>query len=284
MSLQDYSNGNIFDLLAELNPTRPDLCAEIDPYIAAKLHDVESLAEVFYYLCYGDMYQVLPETKKKINTILNSYLEKFDNIDWWRFEAYRDWFDDTMKANLTKRWLEDGNAKTIWMADYVPRDSKLAVQALTRLTDIYKSRRTKRNILTIESLFRQLSDEHLEKACEVVSKSTPAIAVCLLSREDIDEKYTLKGLKALSKLSRQRSVSVKIDFDMLKHLGPKARLDAMKQLLGMIDKYAGNEDRLPFTNIPNREEVETFLFPCSLKYNEQVVELIEKFDQLTASH
>lgn len=280
----DYENANIFDLLSELNPGDQEKCAVLDKHIASKFIDVESLAEAYYYTCYGDLHTVLPETKKKINSILEDNLTSSDNVDWWRFEAYKSWLDDNLKEKLTEAWLKDDTAKCIWIADSIPSDSPLSVPALSRLTSVYKGRRTTDNLKAVELLFSSISSKYLEEACKTVSASTPAIAVCLLSREDVDEKYTLKGLRALSKLSKQRSVKSKVDFKMLGHLGPKARIDAMRQLLGMLSSYNKQKDNNPFVDVPSRDEVETFLFPCSLKYNDQVVELIKEFDSLVNKH
>ena len=69
---------------------------------------------------------------------------------------------------------------------------------------------------------------------------------------------------------------------MLKHLGPKSRLDAMKQLLGMLGYYySSNKYQHPFKTLPERSDVLEFLFPCSLKYNDQVKELVKRYDELT---
>lgn len=276
----DYKDANIFDLLSELNPGDQEKCAALDPYIAEKFVDIESLAEAYYYICYGDLHGVLPKTKEKINSILDQHLDNSESVEWWRFEAYRQWLDDNLKEKLTVAWLEDNTIKCIWVADSIPGNSSLVVPALGRLTGIYKSRRSSENLKAVETLFQNISSEYLEDACKTLAKSTPAISVYLLSRDDVDEKYTLKGLRSLSKLSKQRSVKSKVDFKMLGHLGPKARIDAMRQLLGMLSSYNKQKDNNPFTDIPNHEEVEAFLFPCSLKYNDQVVELIKEFDNL----
>jgi len=276
----NYEDANIFDLLSELNPGDQERCAALDPHIAKKFVDVESLAEAYYYMCYGDLHRVLPETRKRVNSILDSHLGNSDNIEWWRFEAYKQWLDDDLKEKLTVAWLQDDTNKCVWIAESIPSDSSLVVPALSRLTNIYKSRRSTDNLKAVETLFQHISKDYLEDACKALGKSTPAVSVYLLSRDDVNEKYTLKGLKALSKLSKQRSVKSKVDFKMLGHLGPKARIDAMRQLLGMLNSYNKQKDNNPFTDIPSHEEVETFLFPCSLKYNDQVVELIKEFDNL----
>lgn len=284
----DYEDANIFDLLSSLNPSDEEKCAELDPHIASKFKDTESLAEAFYYMCYGNLYELLPKTRERINAILSDHLSEDKDIDWWRFEAYRNWLLDDLKNQLAAAWLNDDSAQCVWIADSVPSDSPLIVQALSKMTNIYKGRRSAKNLEAIETLFSRTSAEYLDAGCKVISSSTPAVAVCLLSRNDVDEKYTLKGLKALSKLSKQRSVNTKVNFDMLGNLGPKARIDAMRQLLGMIGGYRGHirvvSKRSPFTSIPTRDEVETFLFPCSLKYDEQVKELLKEFDNLVNKH
>jgi hypothetical protein len=126
-----------------------------------------------------------------------------------------------------------------------------------------------------------MSDDKLPMACEALSSGTPAVSAILLSRNGIPEDFTIKGLKAISKLSKQKNINIKISFDMLKHLGPRSRLDAMKHLLGIITNCNSKQRELPFTKLPMREDVEFFLFPCSIKYNSEVVELVEHFSNLT---
>ena len=107
---------------------------------------------------------------------------------------------------------------------------------------------------------------------------------CLLARNDLPEEYVIMGLKSISKLSRQRNVALEIDLDALKNLGPKSRLEAMKQLLGLVYSYNRiKPTKLPFKNTPNREDIEKFLFPCVLKYNEEVSLIIKRYEELVAN-
>ena len=175
-----------------------------------------------------------------------------------------------------------------------------------------KKRKKAEFIHEIERIFDGLAKDNLKSGCDLLFKATPALSATLLRRNDIEEKYTIKGLKSISKLSKQRNLNIKIDFNMLSNLGPKGRLDAMKQLLGMFDGYykykvkqeeyyknnpnahrysygSWREEQLkrksksfglPFTEIPKKEDVESFLFPCSIKYNDQVIAMMARFNEL----
>lgn len=125
------------------------------------------------------------------------------------------------------------------------------------------------------------------------------------------EKYVPKALKALGKLTGQRKIDAKIDFSTLQQLGPRERLNTMQQLLGTFDgcyrlmlyykKNAGNNTNdyyyrqykeryersginngLPFKELPSKEEIEQFLFPCSLKFNKEVSDLMARYNELIA--
>jgi len=303
-----YKDSNIYDLAYELDPTDAALCGKIDPYLSKKLETLDELFDVYYYLCYGNMHDHLVKTKAKINELFNTYLnDNEDNLEWWKFKNFSDWLDGTVSERLVTKWLDSDSTDndSAWIANNIPDNSDLSLKALNKIVNIYKKNRSIDHVKTIEKIFANTTGEYISGACEIVSKATPAVAACLLSRDDIADAYTLKGLKALSKLSKQRKIDIKVEFGMLKNLGPKSRLDAMKQLLGMLDKYYLYNKRLeknksshsygysyrnrnlkevkysnPFKTIPTRSEVETFLFPCSLKYNEQVVDLVKKFDDL----
>ena len=45
-------------------------------------------------------------------------------------------------------------------------------------------------------------------------------------------------------------------------------------------KYEELKNKVPFKKTPTKEEVEQFLFPCSIKYNDEVIELIKRFEEI----
>lgn len=307
--MQDFSGVSLWDLAYNLDPTDSKLCSEIDSHLASKLDNIDHLLEVYYYLCYGDMHTLLPFTKKRINELLSEQLKDLENVKWYQFKNFIVWLDDDVKQKLAQEWLKNDEVEIddSWMADSVSTDTDTNLQVLTKLVRMYKKRKSSQNVKIMERVFLNFETNRINEACEVISKSTPAVSATLLRRTDICEKYTIKGLKALSKLSKQRDVEIQIDFDMLKHLGPKGRLDAMKQLMGMFDKYykfiqenknvssrnysynwkekqlkrSSKEFNLPFKEMPKREDVERFLFPCSIKYNDEVVAMIDRFNELS---
>jgi len=307
--MTDYANSSLWDLAYNLDPTNQDLCAHIDGHLANKLEDMDNLLEIYYYLCYGEMHTLLPSTKKKINELLSEELKDVDNIQWWQFKNFAQWFEGDLKDTLAKEWLDNDNADldVAWMVNSLDADIDTNLKILEKLVRMYKKKKSSEIVNVMERIFVGMVSDRIDEACAIVSKSTPAVIASLLKRNDISEKYTLKGLKALSKLSKQRELNIQIDFDTLKHLGPKARLDAMKQLMGMFDKYyqfkqtvkpsnysygynykerrlksKAKEYSLPFKTVPKKEDIERFLFPCCLKYNDEVVSMMQRFDELTS--
>jgi len=286
--MTDYANSSLWDLAYNLDPTNQDLCAHIDGHLANKLEDMDNLLEIYYYLCYGEMHTLLPSTKKKINELLSEELKDVDNIQWWQFKNFAQWFEGDLKDTLAKEWLDNDNADldVAWMVNSLDADIDTNLKILEKLVRMYKKKKSSEIVNVMERIFVGMVSDRIDEACAIVSKSTPAVIASLLKRNDISEKYTLKGLKALSKLSKQRELNIQIDFDTLKHLGPKARLDAMKQLMGMFDKYyqfkqtvkpsnysygynykerrlksKAKEYSLPFKTVPKKEDIERFLFP-----------------------
>jgi len=306
--MADLESAELYELAYDLDPYNADKCLAVDPYLANKIEDIDDLSSIYYYLCYGTVQKNLPATRDKVNEIFLQELskKKEDGFDWNTFRRFYEWLGVEIKQQLAEKWINDNeaSAQTVWMINTVEHTSEMGVKILEKLVKIYKKRKSKQNIRLIETIFINLKSEFVKEASKILSNSTPAVVASLLRRTDIDEKHTLKGLKALSKLSKQRDVEIKIDFDMLKHLGPKGRLDAMKQLMGMFDKYykwnqkylnataSGSsyyynrrqpkekEFNLPFKEIPNKDDVELFLFPCSLKYNDEVVAMMKRYNEL----
>lgn len=263
----------------DLDVRDKDLCVSLDNKLAHSLTSVDDIKDIYFYLRCGDLYRIMPSTKQKINSLLEKELS--NEVDWDLFNRVQYWLDDNIRTYLLDLWLHGSELKatSTWIVRNIPTTHKEIVTILSRFVDIYKSKRTQANLETIESIFSNIPSEKLKEACEVVKKATPAIASILLTRE-VEDEYTLAGLKAVSKLSKQKNINIKIDFDMLKHLGPRARLDAMKQLTGIMSKWGRTHKNLPFKSIPEKKDVELFLFPCSIKYNQEVIELVEHFCNL----
>lgn len=312
--MQSFTSASLWDLAYSLDPMDKNLCASIDGHLANRLENMDMLLEIYYYLCYGDIHSLLPETKKKVNELLSAEIKSKKEIQWWQFKRFAAWLNDELKSALADEWLENDNIDLDdgWMVSSLQDDTETNIKVLTKLTRMYKKKKSAQNIKIMEKIFVGFDKDRIDEACALLAKSTPAVAATLLCRNDIPDKYTITGLRSISKLSKQRNIDIQIDFDMLKHLGPKGRLDAMKQLMGMFDKYyqfkrdqaarmknnpnynnysySYNKERklkskagtfnLPFKEVPKREDIERFLFPCSLKYNDEVVSMIERFDEL----
>jgi hypothetical protein len=305
----------LWDIVHQLKYNDPEVCKELDSYLANKLEEQNDVREISYYIISNSGYvPLLPITQAKINFILSEYL-KSEDIEWWNIRDLNEWMYNDIKLLIVSRWI-NGNEKDFplwWLKDLLLEclcTDDLGVKILQKLTSDYRKRKSHYIIEIIGSIFEKIDNRYIEQACECISKSTPAVQTCLLSRNDVSEVYVLKGLKALSKLSEQREIKAKINFAALKELSPVARLNTMQQLLGMFDHYYkrfsyykhstssyysseyyltqykdsyeryGKQKELPFKEIPNREDIEQFLFPCSLKFNKEVSELMSRYDEL----
>ena len=265
-------------------------CKEIDPYLSNEISYLESIFAYYWHFAHTSKTYQLVKTKEKINAILidaidNNLIKTIEeNIqyDWWKLETLEYWVNEELRSKLLSLWIneEKVNFSPRWIYKHIDKDNDLYLSVLERLIVTYKTNKTQEKINDIFDMFNNIGDKDLAKACELISKSTPAIAASLLNRERVPDKYVIKGLKALSKLTKQRDIKVKIDFNSLEHLGPKSRLDVMKQLLGIINKWNKKTIELPFKKVPTKEDVEKFLFPCSMKYNEEVTDLLKRFDEI----
>ncbi len=261
-----------------------------DAIIASKINSLDNIIECNSFFAWNyNLQEKMPLTKTKFNNILKEHIDAGGAKDFpsWFISSLSAWLEDSTRKLLLDKWLADDQNNGIdlpWLLRYAEQDNELYLKILKKLVKSYKDNKSYENINNINDLFNKIESKNLDEACAVLSEATPGIAVCLLSRADISDDYVLQGLKSLSKLSKQRTINIKLDFEMLAKLGPKARLDAMKQLLGLFSKwYAKKNGVLPFKTIPNKEEVANFLFPCSVKYNKEVSDVLQKFDEITQS-
>jgi hypothetical protein len=272
----------IHDLVYKLDWTRVNRCEAIDPLLAEKITDLDKLYGMGYYLQKKDLVKVLPKTKEKINEVILKSLSD-NEINAWSIRALDVWLDTRIHNEFAKRWLNNGTWDTYWLVNNINLiDDDLRVKMLAKFMEEYKESKSKYKVGNIETIFKVLTKkENFEAAAKLLSEGTPALQACLLSRADLKEEYITKGLKSISKLAKQRNVSAKIDLEVLKNLGPRSRLDAMKQLLGITNPYYSKDMGLPFKTIPTTDEVSQFLFPCSIKYNEEVSKVINRFKEIT---
>jgi len=279
--MPDYENMELWEIFVVLYETN---CEEIDPYLAKKLNSTDDIFSHYYNFAYLHVADKMPLTVDKVSEILRSAIGK-EEIDWWRLEFIGHWADSKLAETLLNHWVSDERESFLtprWVYKRITGDNKLCMPVLEKLIKLYRKKKSKSRVEDIYDMFQGVDSKNLPKACELLAKSTPAVTAGLLNRADTPEKYIIAGLKALSKLSKQRDIKVKIDFKTLEHLGPKSRLDAMKQLMGIMSNwYRMKQTELPFIENPTKESVEKFLFPCSFKYNEEVSKLLKRFDEIT---
>lgn len=279
----DDDETTIYDLVYKLDHKKINRCEAMDPILAKKITNLDKLNGLAYYINKKDLVPLFPQTKKKINEIIIEEINS-NHIDFWNVRNIEKWLDSSLHNNFAKRYIENDGWEISWVVDNIQHiDDDLRIQVLSKLVDKYKN--SKKNVYKInhiDRIFKKLEiKNNIETASKLLSESTPALQACLLSRSDLGEEYTMKGLKSISKLSRQRNIAVKIDFEALKNLGPRSRLDAMKQLLGISNGYYSGNKNIPFQVIPSKDDVASFLFPCSIKYNEEVSKVLKIFEELT---
>lgn len=298
VDMDRLQEADLWSLLYALDDTNQDICAKLDPHIAAKINDTYNLSSAAYHLGYYKN-DYLPLTKSKINSLFRNYIHVWVSQNMGDFgkkyliasqyqdiSRYARWLDKDIINEVTEIWLSKDDyydERHGWLSEVVDMNDDLCIPVSQKLIKIYTTRKSRRNLKRIEDFFVRVGTSHLGKICEQMDSSTPTIKACLLGRDDIDEKYTISGLKAIAKLTTQKKVKTKINFSMLKRLGPRSRLDAMKHLVGLLYWYYDSRKdthQLPFTTIPTREEIAEFLFPCSIKYNSEVSKLMERYDEL----
>ncbi len=311
--VEDFSKLDVTDLAYKLKRDlivdKPDYNATIDPFLADKIISSDDLYKVFYLLNYDYLISCMPQTKCKINKIFVDEINS-DTIDWWEVKRFEKWLDTICVENIVAKWLSTKDINIpyglLHTALYSVADKEaVGAKILQKLVDNYKNKKSYYLIDIIEKVFVKINPKDVEQSCETLSKSTPAISACMLKRSDVPEKYIPKALKALGKLSGQREIGTKVDFKALENLGPRGRLNAMGQLLGTFDSYYkamsyykkdidtyyykhykqrhdlyGKQKSMPFKELPNKEDLEKFLFPCSIKYNEEVTQLMSRYDEL----
>lgn len=283
--MSGYESKDLWELFLHLNPDNGN---EIDPFISSRLKDINDIFNNYYlFTRVPGLVAVLPKTTEQINRILNNLIDNpIEGVEWWKvsiFAQYK-WINGKLKDKLLRKWLNDEELRfsAEWVYQDVDNDSDLYIPVLEKLIQCYRFKKSQELISHINNIFINAKKEQVEDACKVLEAATPAITVCLLNRDDIPDESIVKGLRALSKLSKQRNINVKIDFKKLEHLGPKMRLDAMKQLMGIMDKWSkSKQTELPFKSVPTEDEIRKFLFPCSFKYNDQVASLMERYNEIT---
>ena len=306
------SYSSLWKLAYELYSVKEEKeCLELDPFLAAKFESAQDIYGASSYLRHGNPI-FFPATKDKINKLIYDLILSNAECADFEFGRLHAWLDISTKDLMVARWLNNGGANTYKLysgfeivVDIFSSSVARRIEILEKLIKMYKTHQFGKPIDVMSKLFVLADIENIEKYCEVIAKGTPLIQSVFLKRGDLPEKYVLKGVKALSKLSSQKSFDNKIDFNILAKLGPSGRLKAMQQLLGLFDRYyqkmiyyknvrpddyyynryksyyeSFGKRSMPFKQVPTKEEMEKFLFPCSIKYNDKVSQLMEKYEEL----
>lgn len=303
----DLNKVSSYGLIRLLGSKGEDLDKRVDEHILSRCNEYRDIGLDTYWVSL-DKIKYLPKTQQRINDLVIGHYK--ERGDYFSYGGYAKWFTDDTKTFFLKEWIKsEYNKADQWMMkdlDFCPNDMKLNV--LAKLIEVYNGSRSKKNLGYIQEIYQRISDDNVAAACAIISSASSAVQPILLAREDIDDEYVISGLKALSKLSRQRKMDINIELKSLSRLGPKARLGVMKQLFGMHSQYYKFKkkqkenpnsyywnnswrerkirrksvvvDNLPFKNIPNRQDIEEFLFPCVMLYHEDVAAVLERFDEL----
>ena len=266
---------SLWDIVSRINPKDRDVCLKLDNELAERLSSIDDIYSIYYYIPHQYSNDLFKETSCKINSIITEHLDNTkESIQWYRLRSLSQYFDKDTKEKVIKRWISEPEEYAIeYIFDIVPNDSEIVIAFLNKAVACYKKRKAWRNLNIIGETFKKVSSSLLEDACKILSSSTPAVAACLLSRSDINDDYTLKGLKSISKLKARHSVQKVIKLEMLRSLGPRGRLDAINHLLHEIAQGS-----VPLDPMPTKEELQEFLFPCAFKYNDEVVRAIQGYE------
>lgn len=258
--------------------------SECDKNISSRL-DSKTLLYAYYHIKNKSyLIKHLPETVLKINSVIleDDNLKKSSLI----VKALLPWLSDDTILNVVQSSITDEEFLRFYNCAYDVVNKAFDLKpemintALNTSIGIYSKHPKLDYLEGIKFMFQSAPLSELDNMCKILCSGTPTVASCLLSRSDISDEYILVGLKSLSKLSKQKSISVKINIEMLKKLGPKSRLDAIKQLLGLM-KYGGRTTpSMPFDPIPSKDQLRDFLFPCSIKYNSEVSDVMSKFSEI----
>ena len=275
---------SIWDLLYSLDPTKRNRCEAIDPLLAERIDSVDTLGLTGYYLNYDGLIEILVKTKSKINEVIQKDVQDLEqSITGYQLKQFDKWLDTFTRKLLVELWIKNDKSWDIsWISKLaLDLNNEIQIKVFGKLIESYNKRKSRYRVRDVENIFKVVNKDSLDTCCKSLAESSPALTACLLSRPDIQEEYVILGLKALSKLSKQRELPVEVDFFALKTLGPRSRLDAMKQLLGISQTYNKyRKDELPFKIIPTKEEVEEFLFSCAIKYNDEVSSVVKRYEEL----
>lgn len=266
---------SLWDIVSKINPKDRDACLKIDNELSRHLEDIDDIYSIYYYIPHNSFCDLFKETTEKINLIVFNHLNNTEEIvQWYRLRSLSQFFTNETKESLIKRWISEPEDYAVeYISGIVPSDNDIIITFLDKAVSCYKKKKSWRNLNIIEQTFKKVSTDLLESACKTLISSTPAVAACLLSRSDISDEYTLKGLKSISKLKAKHTVQKTIKLEMLRQLGPRGRLDAINHLL-----YEVLHGSVPLDPMPTKEELQEFLFPCALKYNDEVIKAIQSYE------
>jgi len=267
---------SLWEIVCKINPGDRESCQAIDGDLAEKIESMEDIYSIYYYIPYQRSPDLFKKTSAKIDYLAIKYLENTENqINWYKLKSIAQFFSNTTKEKMVERWLQapDQNSAR-YISELIPEDKEIVLTFLEKAIDVYKTKKSYENLAIVGETFRKITPTLLQKACAVLSTSTPAITACLLSRNDIAEDFTLNGLRSLSKLKARHSVQKTIKLEIFKNLGPRGRLDAISHLTYEML----NNNFVLLDPMPTKDELQVFLFPCVLKYNDEVVRVIQEYE------
>jgi hypothetical protein len=255
----------------------------IDKAIAAKLVDFKLVHDELYYHAHNML--KLKLTCERVNALTLEQLAI--TSDWYSLglgrlhEIYNNQVKDCivdgflagtkgMSVHDVCRYIRDGYPGNLKLLEFAVNDPKrIKHYSIQRI---------------IKCAFLALRTEDVDAGCVIVSKLTPATQTIMLLRTDINEVHLLKGLKAMSKLSRSRKVNAVLKLEMFKRISPKSRLQVIKHVMGYSSRYRYWTGRniAQFDVMPTKEQLAELLFSCSMKYTSQVTEVLSHYDSYLA--
>jgi len=255
---------------------------ELDEAISNILTEMKHINGLYYFSL---VFKNYPKTKNKINEVIFKYLNGPIESRYVReLDSLIECLNDDVKDRAVELML-DGTLIFDWqITKFVRQNNSRCLTLIESFIGKYKNGKFYWSTC-VRDVFEKLRLEDLDAGCSTLAKTTPALQVLLLSRQDIKEEYILVGLKALGKLKNPKQIAVRIKIEMLKRLAPKSRLEAVKQIIGYAENdwrkqnWYNRKPAVEFEITPTKEEFSELLFPCSIQFNEQVSKIVQHYDK-----
>lgn len=222
----------------------------------------------------------VPELKEHINNLISN--ETVPNVlavfDKEQHKSLFGWLNETNKNRLKNEGRASLDRKFLFnLAGNKDLEDLKAV-----LTNILEEPEVK--IMAVSSVLNKADPEIFGQLMDIVIRDKrPEVRQCVLALNSknanlVSDNQLLVGLKAFVVSFTKLPQINKLDFKLFSNLKPLERLGALGKYFTYFRPY---HKISVFSTNPSQEEFDTILFAGCLEHNDLVVELNEKFKQLT---